>query len=533
MHITNGTYITLKEMAESEAKPDDELHDVNPGTANDNFSKPASRRFAKRHILVVVGLLGFANVYALRVNLSVALVAMTNSSLSKSNNSSKSKSHECQGSVNDSSSPKKGEDGTFNWDQNTQGIILGSFFYGYIFTQLPGGWIAVKYGAKRVFGYGVLCTSLLTFLTPLAAKFSLSAFIAVRVLEGLGEGVTFPAMHGMWSHWAPPLERTKLVAFTYAGSQIGTIISYPLSGWLCAHGFAGGWPSVFYVFGILGVIWFFVWMFIIYDTPRDHPTISQEEMYYIESAVGQEQDQLIPKKEGFRTPWRSIFSSVPFWAIAVAHFCGNWGFYTLLTSMPTYFKEVLGVHISENGFISAVPFICNFISIITFGLLADRLRRKNQLSTQFVRKLANTMGYLIAAASLIGTSFLRCHQTVLAVSLLSLALVGSGISQSGYSVNHLDISARYAGVLMALTNTVGTLAGIISPYVVGSLTNNKPTRQQWQIVFYISAGFYVFGAIFFLLFASGQEQKWNRPIIKNNDINEDFNNSNQSLLVNG
>ena len=67
------------------------------------------------------------------------------------------------------------------------GIILGSFFYGYIFTQLPGGWIASKYGAKRVFGYGVLCTSILTLLTPLAAKFSIYALIAVRVLEGFGE----------------------------------------------------------------------------------------------------------------------------------------------------------------------------------------------------------------------------------------------------------------------------------------------------------------------------------------------------------
>ena len=67
------------------------------------------------------------------------------------------------------------------------GIILGSFFYGYIFTQLPGGWIAAKYGAKRVFGFGVLWTTVLTLLTPLAARFSVYAFVALRILEGLGE----------------------------------------------------------------------------------------------------------------------------------------------------------------------------------------------------------------------------------------------------------------------------------------------------------------------------------------------------------
>ena len=67
------------------------------------------------------------------------------------------------------------------------GIILGSFFYGYIFTQLPGGWIATKYGAKRVFGFGVFWTSALTLLTPLAARFSVYALIVLRILEGLGE----------------------------------------------------------------------------------------------------------------------------------------------------------------------------------------------------------------------------------------------------------------------------------------------------------------------------------------------------------
>ncbi|CAB3999987.1 sialin-like [Paramuricea clavata] len=208
-----------------------------------NISREANR-FGKRHILVLLGLLGFINVYALRVNLSVALVAMVNSTYTNQN--SEVSSHEC---TPDSSTSEKSEDGTFEWDQDTQGIILGSFFYGYIFTQLPGGWIASKYGAKRVIGFGIFWTTALTLLTPLAARFSLYALVALRILEGLGEGVTFPAMHAMWSYWAPPLERTKLVPATYSGSQIGTIIAYPLSGWLCANGFAGGWPSVFYVFG--------------------------------------------------------------------------------------------------------------------------------------------------------------------------------------------------------------------------------------------------------------------------------------------
>ena len=67
------------------------------------------------------------------------------------------------------------------------GIILGSFFYGYIITQLPGGWLGARFGGKYLFGLGVLCTSVLTIFTPLAARHSVGMLILVRILEGLGE----------------------------------------------------------------------------------------------------------------------------------------------------------------------------------------------------------------------------------------------------------------------------------------------------------------------------------------------------------
>ena len=67
------------------------------------------------------------------------------------------------------------------------GLILGSFFYGYVITQVPGGWLAVRVGAKYLFGFGVLCTSVLTMFTPAAAHHSVGMLLLVRILEGLGE----------------------------------------------------------------------------------------------------------------------------------------------------------------------------------------------------------------------------------------------------------------------------------------------------------------------------------------------------------
>ena len=67
------------------------------------------------------------------------------------------------------------------------GLILGSFFFGYVITQLPGGWLGTRFGGKYLFGLGVLCTSVLTIFTPLAARHSVGMLILVRILEGLGE----------------------------------------------------------------------------------------------------------------------------------------------------------------------------------------------------------------------------------------------------------------------------------------------------------------------------------------------------------
>lgn len=75
----------------------------------------------------------------------------------------------------------------YNWDFATQGWILGSFFYGYILTQIPGGYLAGRYGPKWLMGLGILGTVIFTLLTPAAADLGAGYLIAVRVLEGIGE----------------------------------------------------------------------------------------------------------------------------------------------------------------------------------------------------------------------------------------------------------------------------------------------------------------------------------------------------------
>lgn len=116
-------------------------------------------------------MLGFMLNYALRVNLTIAIVAMVKPT------------------------PHNGTDGPpvdvveddsdlFDWNPYQQNFVLGSFFWGYILTELPGGRLAELIGGRRVFGHSMLWASLLTFITPFAAKFDYVALIVVRVVLG-------------------------------------------------------------------------------------------------------------------------------------------------------------------------------------------------------------------------------------------------------------------------------------------------------------------------------------------------------------
>ncbi|XP_064144118.1 sialin isoform X1 [Loxodonta africana] len=423
-----------------------------------------------RYNLALLAFFGFFVVYALRVNLSVALVDMvdSNTTLAENSTSSECPEHSVPIKVHNQTGKR------YQWDAETQGWILGSFFYGYIITQIPGGYIASKVGGKLLLGFGILGTAVFTLFTPLAADLGVGFLIAVRTLEGLGEGVTFPAMHAMWSSWAPPLERSKLLSISYAGAQLGTVISLPLSGIIC---FYMDWVYVFYFFGIVGIFWFILWIWLVSDTPETHMTISHAEKEYILSSL---RNQLSSQKS---VPWIPMLKSLPLWAIVVAHFSYNWTFYTLLTLLPTYMKEILRFNVQENGFLSALPYFGSWLCMILSGQAADHLRAKWNFSTICVRRVFSLVGMIGPAVFLVAAGFIGCDYS-LAVVFLTVSTTLGGFGSSGFSINHLDIAPSYAGILLGITNTFATIPGMVGPVIAKSLTPNIPAFEIFHAIYH-------------------------------------------------
>lgn len=188
---------------------------------------------------------------------------------------------------------------------------------------------------RQIFAIGLGVTAVLTLVTPWAANAGIGTLIAVRVVQGLFEGATFPCIQVVWSKWAPPLERSRMAAISYAGTYVGTVVALPGSGWLAT---AYGWQSLFYVFGTIGCVWFVLWMLIVRESPEQDRNIGEDELQYIQKSLGRGGADAATS---YRHPWRSIFTSPAVLAICAAHFSENWGFYTLLTQLPTFLKGLV------------------------------------------------------------------------------------------------------------------------------------------------------------------------------------------------
>ncbi|XP_014279058.1 putative inorganic phosphate cotransporter isoform X2 [Halyomorpha halys] len=460
--------------------------------------------YGTRHFVTLMLFFGMANAYTMRTNMSVAIVAMVNhTALPKLPTVV---TDECaDNKFSNETQHDNHKDGEYLWTTAEQGYILSSFFYGYCITQIPCGILAKKYGALRFLAGGMMLNSLFGFLVPTSATFGTIPLIIVRFIQGLGEGPIVPCTHAMLAKWIPPNERSRMAAIVYAGAQFGTVVSMPLSGILSDMELFGGWPSIFYFFGGVSAIWSIVFFFTVYEDPDSHPHIDADERKHIINTVWGAGGVSSPP-----VPWTSIGKSMPFWAILIAHIGQNYGYETLMTELPTFMKQVLRFNIKKNGFLSALPYLAMWGFSVSSSWVADYMISHERLSHTKVRKIAQGIGHFGPAIALIGASYTGCNPA-LTVAILTVGVGLNGGIYSGFKVNHLDISPRFAGILMSFTNFTANMAGLLAPIIAGYIIHGRPNQEAWREVFFVASSVYFVCNCFYLIFASSKRQPWDDP----------------------
>jgi len=368
----------------------------------------------------------------------------------------------------------------FHWNETRKGIVLASFFVGYMLLQITSGTLANRFGGWIVLLLAVTWWSFATIITPPAALLSFPALIAARLCLGLGEAAVFPASINMVGRWVPAAERSRMVALFSSGVPLGTVISLPATGWLVHH---YGWPRPFYVFGAAGLVWAALWLLLV----RRGRGVEVETTVRAIDATG-------------RIPWRRILGEPAVWALVAAHFAHNWTLYVLLAWMPSYFHAVFGLSTAAAGLISAAPWLVNFATANIAGSVSGKLIARGRSATR-VRKSFLGSGLLVGGCFLL---LLRAAPSPVAGVIFMCGATGAfGCVLASFATNSFDIAPRYADVVWSFTNTFATIPGILGVFITGWLVQHT---GGYSAPFFLSAAVVTIGAFTFLRFGSGERR---------------------------
>ncbi|WP_413743060.1 MFS transporter [Sodalis sp. RH15] len=331
------------------------------------------------------------------------------------------------------------------------GFLLSAFFWSYVLFQLPGGWLVDRFGPRITFAFSSLCWGLATAACGLAN--GITALLGFRFVLGAVEAPSYPASSSTVTRWFPRQERSFAAATFNNGSKIGGTLAIPIVSFLIA---LVGWRMTFVISGLAAVIWAAAW-YVWYRDPRQHPTVSQEEVEFIEA----NQEHIT----GEAMSIAQLLAQRTVQAMMAGFFCVNFVSYFFFTWFPTYLVETFHLSLMKFGLLGMLPGIAAIVGGWCGGLLSDSLVRRGY-SLTIARKIPLVGGML--GSSVIGIAAYSPTVT-LALAALCFANFAATFASAALWALPSDVTPNRANVatIGGIQNMAANLAGIISPIFIG------------------------------------------------------------------
>jgi MFS family permease len=355
------------------------------------------------------------------------------------------------------------------------------FGWAYALFEIPGGWLADRFGPRRVLTRIVIWWSFFTAATGWV--WSLPSLLVTRTLFGAGEAGCFPNITRIFTLWLPKRQRERAQAGLWLAARWGGAFTPLLVTWVL--GFVS-WRRAFEIFGVLGVLWaigYYTWF---RDDPRTHPAVNAAELA-----------KLPPPSESAivhgSTPWSVIFSRSSIWLLGVQYICLSYGWYFFITWLPTYLREARGTSVTMGATLAGLPLLLGGVGCLFSGWIVPRLARAIG-SVNVARRIIAAIGFTGASAAFL--VFPSIHDPTQAMFVLGLAGMFNDFVMPPAWAACMDIGGRYSGTVSGSMNMMGNIAGAISPLAIGYLL--AWTNNDWPLTFYVSAAVYFLGAICWL-----------------------------------
>ena len=372
------------------------------------------------------------------------------------------------------------------------GKVFSALVAGYALFQTVGGYLADRFGPRRVLTAGVVWWGVFTALTALVPADiggALFLFVVVRFLLGAGEAVIYPAANQFIARWIPMRERGTANGWIFAGVGAGAGLTPPLITYLMIH---HGWRSSFWVCAIIGFFAGAVWFFVARDNPAEHPRVSAAELTAIQSGLTVTSCSPSPGKRSadVPVPWKRVVRSREVWAVTISYFCYGYVAWIFFSWFYRYLAKVRGLDLKASAFYSMLPFLAMLVCCLLGGTVNDRL-------TKWRGPRLGRCGLAAFAMGVAGI-FIACGSQVQGVRLASVVLAGGAgalyLSQSSFWSVTADIAGVSAGSVSGFMNMGGQIGGALT----GSLTPWIALRYGWTASFLVAAGLCLLGALSWL-----------------------------------
>jgi len=345
------------------------------------------------------------------------------------------------------------------------GWVLSIFALGYALFQTPSGFLADKFGARRVLTAVVSLWSFFTALT--GAVWNFASLIVVRFLFGMGEAGAFPSMARAIFKWIPIRERGIVNGINFSGGRIGAAIALPLVAGLIEF---TSWRMSFVILGIIGIVWAVIWYAWFRDSPSKHPGISEKELRYIEDNIQQPTAALESEKISFG----KMFQSKTMWLLMGQYFSSNFTFFFCLTWLFPHLKATYNLESIEAGFYSSAPLIFGALGNWVSGWMVDYIYRKKRW--ELSRKLPAIIGFSLATIGIIASIYMK--EVNGAVIFISIAIFGADMTLSPSWSACVDIGKEHSGTVSGTMNMAGNLGSFFTalafPYLVSMTGSGTP-----------------------------------------------------------
>jgi len=338
--------------------------------------------------------------------------------------------------------------------EETMGFVLGSFFWSYALTQIPGGWSGQRFGSRRMLPILSVAFSAATALMAMAQ--GAASLLAGRLLSGVSQAGLFPCSALSISKWHPQVERALASGILGAAMSVGAAIAAALTGELLE---ILPWRIIFFLYAAPAVVWavfFYGWF---RETPGEHPATNNAEVDWISGEVSDEADDLAAPP-AHSVPWVHLLRSATLWMICGQQFFRSAGQAFFYTWFATYLQETRGVTTAESGWLLVIPLICTVVASLSGGAVSDALFRRTGNLTLARSGLAGVS--LTLCGVLVLSAFFVEDATMATVVIGAGAFFGSLAGPCAYA-STMDCGGRNVGPVFSTMNMIGNFgAGLIA-----------------------------------------------------------------------